>query len=72
MLPFGLAVVLYFTQPISAAVVNFIFNGEKLSALQIASIVFAMFGVVVLTMPTLVFPFLTEQQAIGYDKADYP
>lgn len=71
-LPFSLAVVLYFTQPISAAVVSYIFNGESLSPLQIISIFFAMFGVIVLTNPTFVFPFLSEEDAIGYSKSDYP
>jgi drug/metabolite transporter (DMT)-like permease len=71
-LPFSLAVVLYFTQPISAAVVSYIFNGESLSPLQIISIFFAMFGVIVLTNPTFVFPFLSPEDAIGYNKSDYP
>jgi len=31
-----------------------------------------MFGVVVLTNPTFVFPFLNEQDAIGYNKSEYP
>ncbi len=48
--------VLYFTQPISAAIINFIFGGEKLAPLEIASIFSAMFGVVILTYPSILIP----------------
>lgn len=51
MLPLSIAVVLYFTQPISASVVNFIFNKETLSKLEIMSIFSAMLGVIILTSP---------------------
>ena len=69
LLPFSLAVVLYFTQPISASIISFIFNGEKLSCLQIISIFFAMLGVIILTSPSLIFPFVTER---SFKMEDYP
>lgn len=58
MLPFKLSVVLYFLQPIWASIIGFLFNKERLSYFQIFSIFVAMFGVVVLTMPDVIFPWL--------------
>ena len=49
LMPLSLAVVLYYTQPISASVINLIFNNEPLSVLQVISILSAMLGVVMLT-----------------------
>ena len=49
LMPLSLAVVLYYTQPISASLLNLIFNNEPLSVLQIVSILSAMLGVVMLT-----------------------
>ena len=51
MMPLSLAVVLYYTQPISASVVNYLFNSEPLSALQIASILSSLVGVIFLSYP---------------------
>lgn len=51
MLPLSISMVLYFTQPISAAVLNYILNKEKLNSLEILSIFSAMLGVIVLTVP---------------------
>ena len=53
MLPLSIAMILYFTQPISAAIVNFLFNKERLVPLEILSIFSAMVGVVVLTCPEM-------------------
>jgi drug/metabolite transporter (DMT)-like permease len=55
-MPLSIALVLYFTQPISAAVVNFFLNKERLSPLEIISIFSAMIGVVILTCPWLLIP----------------
>ena len=55
LLPLSTAIVLYFTQPLSASVVNFIFNKEKLSVLEVMSIISAMFGVIVLTSPEMLW-----------------
>jgi drug/metabolite transporter (DMT)-like permease len=71
LLPLSLAVLLYFTQPVSASIVNWIFNNESLSSLQIVSIASAMLGVVILTNPTMVFPFLSESDAHSYQLEDY-
>jgi len=70
LIPFSLGVVLMFTQPIWAAIFTFIFNGEKLKTLQWVSIFFAMFGVVIMTNPQLVF-FWTEGER-GFDMAEWP
>lgn len=72
MLPLSLAVVLYFTQPISAAIINWLFNNEKLSGLQILSIVSALLGVLILTNPRFIFPWIDEAEAYSYDMDDYP
>lgn len=60
LMPLSLAVVLYYTQPISASVINCLFNGEKLGALQIISIFSSMVGVVFLTCPEVLIPSLRE------------
>ena len=49
LMPLSLAVVLYYTQPISASLINLIFNNEPLSGIQIISILSALGGVVMLT-----------------------
>lgn len=53
MLPFSLAMILIFTAPISTAIVNFLFAGERLNTLEYVSIIFAMLGVVLMTNPGL-------------------
>lgn len=55
LLPFSLAMVLNFTQPIAATALNFIFLGERLNYFEYAAIIFAMLGVVIMTNPTAVF-----------------
>jgi len=70
LLPFSLAIVLQFTQPISAALINYLFNGEKLSTLQWCSIFSAMFGVLCITDPGLLFPWLDIER--GYNIKEYP
>lgn len=72
MLPFSLAMVLNFTQPIAATALNFIFLGEKLGYFEYAAILFAMLGVVIMTNPTAVFYWIEEESAYGYERADYP
>ena len=71
LMPLSLAVVLYYTQPISASLINLIFNDEPLSALQVISILSAMLGVVMLTSPTLLIPSITDENST-YRKEDYP
>ena len=56
LMPLSLAVVLYYTQPISAAVLSLLFNSEPLNCLQIISILSAMIGVIFLTKPELLVP----------------
>ena len=49
LMPLSLAVVLYYTQPISSSLLALIFNNEPLGCLQIISILSAMVGVIMLT-----------------------
>jgi len=72
MLPFSLAMVLNFTQPIAATALNFIFLGEKLGYFEYAAILFSMLGVVIMTNPTAVFYWIKQDEAYGYEKSDYP
>ena len=51
LMPLSLAVVLYYSQPIWASILNYFFNSEPLSALQIASILSSMVGVIFLSYP---------------------
>ena len=55
-MPLSIAIVLYYTQPISASIMNYFFNNEKLSILQIISILSAMLGVIFLSYPQLIVP----------------
>jgi len=50
-MPLSLAVVLYYTQPISASLINYFFNGESLSCLQVCSIFSSFVGVIFLSYP---------------------
>ena len=59
-LPLSIAVVLYYTQPISASVINCLFNNEPLSALQITSIFSSMIGVIFLAAPQLLVPSMRD------------
>ena len=59
-LPLSIAVVLYYTQPISASLANWIFNNESLSKLQIVAIFSAMLGVVMLADPGLLIPSMKD------------
>ena len=52
-MPLSLAIVLYFTQPISAIIIAGVFNGEKLNNMQVVSVGAAMLGVIMLTNPSL-------------------
>jgi drug/metabolite transporter (DMT)-like permease len=61
-MPLSIAMVLYFTQPISAALVNFFLSRESLSKIEILSIISAMFGVIVLTSPSTLIPNLDHSQ----------
>ena len=51
MMPFGIAIVLIFTQPIFVAILTNIFNNEVLNKFEYLSIFFAMLGVIMLTNP---------------------
>ena len=68
-MPLSIAMVLYFTQPISTAVVNFFLGGERLSCLDLLSIFSAMFGVIILTYPQLLIPDLKTS---NNDQEEYP
>jgi drug/metabolite transporter (DMT)-like permease len=67
MLPLSLAMVLFWTQPISAIILSRIFMGETLSNMQVFSVGAAMFGVVLLTNPQL---FTGGDSLIEFEK--YP
>jgi drug/metabolite transporter (DMT)-like permease len=72
-MPLSIAIVLYFTQPISAAVVNFLLAKESLSKIEIMSIISAMIGVIILTSPSTLIPNLNhEEQSSVKDKKEYP
>ncbi len=70
LLPFSLANVLIFTQPVFAAVVGFLFGNERLTYFEVVSIIFAMFGVVIMTNPELI-DFWTESETV-LDLDKYP
>jgi len=55
-LPFSLAIVLTFTQPVFAALIARIFHNERLNWFENFAIVFAMLGVIIMTYPALLFP----------------
>ena len=62
-MPLSTAMAVYFTQPISVAVISFLFNHESLSKIEVLSIVSAMCGVMLMTNPGLVLPsgFVNEE-----------
>ena len=55
MLTLSFAVSLYYTSPIITAIICYITLGEKLSKLEIIGIFSAMFGVILMTYPELIF-----------------
>ena len=60
-LPLSLAITVYYVQPIIVAIVCFLLLGERLGKLEILSIISAMFGVILLTNPQLIFPSLVPE-----------
>ncbi|CDW82510.1 duf6 domain protein [Stylonychia lemnae] len=60
-LPLSQCITVYYTQPIFVAIACYIFLGEKLAKLEIISVFSAMFGVVLLTQPQLIFPSLVQE-----------
>ena len=72
-MPLSTALALYFTQPITAAVINYLFNHESLNKLEITSILSAMVGVILMTNPGLILPqtFINEQD-IEKQNLEYP
>ena len=71
LMPLSLAVVLYYTQPISAAVLSFVFNREPLNFLQIFSILSAMLGVVLVTKPSLLLSSIDDDSDVSRDNYPY-
>ena len=63
-LPLSIAVVLYFTQPITTSIVTYFLLGEKMSWLQIFSTLSSMLGVIFLTCPSLIIPSMRENDPI--------
>lgn len=55
-LSLSMAVSLYFTSPILTAIICYLVLGEKLAKLEIVGIFSAMFGVILLTQPDMIFP----------------
>ena len=64
LLPFSLAIILNFTQPIAVTVINLIFLGEKLKAYEYISIAVAMLGVVILTSPSSIFWSIEQSNSL--------
>ena len=56
----SMAVSLYYTSPIITAIICYFFLGEKIGKFEILGIFSAMFGVVILTQPKLIFPNLNQ------------
>jgi drug/metabolite transporter (DMT)-like permease len=77
-LPLSMAVSLYFTSPILTAIVCYFALGEKLAKLEIIGIFSAMFGVILMTAPELLFTkeMPTTHKLKHYEpndsKYDYP
>lgn len=59
-LPLSLAITVYYIQPIIVAINCFFILGERLGKLEILSIFSAMFGVVLLTQPSLILPSIAS------------
>ena len=57
-LPLSQTVTIYYVQPIFVALGCFVFLGERLSRLEMVSVFSAMFGVIMLTQPSLIFPWM--------------
>jgi drug/metabolite transporter (DMT)-like permease len=70
LLPFSLATVLTFTQPVWTAIIARVFASEKLNWFEYVSIVFAFFGIIILTNPTAIFWWIDGER--GFDFNDYP
>ena len=70
MLPLSIAVVLYFTQPITSSIITYFLLGEKMSWLQIISIVSSMIGVVFLCCPQVIIPSLRENDTVLAARAE--
>lgn len=70
LLPFSLAMVISFTQPVAAAIIGWAFGGEKLRFLEWAALISAMIGVVILTNPTFIFFWIENDR--GFNIEDYP
>lgn len=72
LLPFSLAIVLIFTQPISTVVLCAVFGNEHLSLFEYFAIAFAMLGVVILMSPATVFFWIDPNTLKVHSQADYP
>ena len=68
LLPFSLAIILNFTQPIAVTIINFVFLGEKLKVYEYVSICVTMIGVVILTSPSNIFWSIEQSDNL----LDYP
>ena len=54
LLPVSLSIVLFWTQPLAAIVISWLFGGGTITVFEMVSVAAAMFGVVLLSFPTLV------------------
>ncbi len=57
-MPLSLAVTIYGSSPITTTILSYFILGEKLTKFELISIFSAMFGVVLLTEPSWIFPSL--------------
>eukprot|EP00347_Sterkiella_histriomuscorum_P011479 403372297 len=69
-LPLSQTITIYYVQPIFVAIACFVFLGERLAKLEVVSVFSAMFGVILLTQPQLIFPFLVEDTQTNNSTVD--
>ena len=70
LMPISLAIVLYFTNPIMASLLSYIFIGEKLGIFDFIGIGVSMLGVVIVSKPDLIIPSAKDVRM--QDHIDYP
>ena len=51
LMPISIAMVLYYSSPVFAGLLNFFFNGERISVYDIFGIIFSLIGVIIILNP---------------------